>query len=208
VDALLAQLRDPDPQVRRDAMLKLGEAAGAHASCESAAHALPALQAAAARDPAPACRKAALAALRRAGDRARFNAAVRRALHDDDPLVRLDAAWQVRQAGPSNPAIVDALVRAAEREAELPVAFGMVAGALGSLGDPRAFRPLVAYLASPDGYRRAAAAQALGTLGDPRAIPHLTLLLDDRAAAWQEDHGPARTVADVARAALRRLGVS
>jgi HEAT repeat protein len=186
--------------VRRNAIRKLGKMGDARA--------LAALEAAAAHDPAPACRKAALAGLRLTGDQLRFNAAVRRALRDDDPLVRLDAAWQVRQAGPPNPEIVEALICAAAGEQMMASVFGMIVAALGCLGDSRAFRPLVAHLTSPDGYRRAAAAQALGTLGDPRAIPHLMPLLDDRATAWQEDHGPTQTVADIAHAAMRRLGAS
>lgn len=197
VDIYLAQLRDPDPQVRRDAIRKLGEMGDARV--------LSALETAAAHDPAPACRKAALAGLRLTGDQPRFNAAVRRALHDDDPFVRLDAAWHVRQAGPPNPEIVEALIQVAASEQAMPAVFGMIVAALASLGDPRAFWPLVAHLTAPDGYRRAAAAQALGALGDPQAIPYLTRLLDDPATAWQEDHGLVRSVADVARAALRRL---
>ena len=142
---------------------------------------------------------------RQTADQAHFNEVVRQALQGEDPFVRLNAAWNVRQAGPPNPGIVEALVRAAAKEQAVPAVFGMIVSALGSLGDPRAFGPLVAYLSSPDSYRRGAAAQALGALGDSRAIPHLTALLDDRATAWQEDHGPEQTVADLARQALGRL---
>ncbi len=198
LDSLLQQLHHPEPEVRRQAIHELGQLQHPRT--------MHALKAVVRNDPVPACRKAALYWLGQTAAQADFNEAVRQALQDPDPTVRWDAAWNVRQAGGPNPGIVEALIEVAMSEAEQPVSFAMVVSALGVLGDPRALDPLLAQLKSPSGYRRAAAAQALGALGDSRAIPHLTALLEDDAAAWQEDHGPARSVADVACEALRRLG--
>jgi HEAT repeat protein len=70
------------------------------------------------------------------------------------------------------------------------------AGALGRIGAPAAFGPLVACLA-PDRAPalRVAAVQALGLLGGPRAVPHLVPML---AAAHQ--------LASAAGASLGMLG--
>jgi len=193
----LQSLRDADPQVRSEAIYALGQL--------KSTRAMTALKGVVCDDPVAHCRKSALYWLRESGDQAVFNQAVRCALDDADPFIRTDAAWNIRQAGPPNPDIVEPLIRALASSQDMPIALSMILSALGKLRDRRAFEPMVAYLTSASGYHRGAAAQALGELGDQRATDYLTALLDDQAIAWKEDHGPERSVAHIAREALARL---
>jgi HEAT repeat protein len=73
------------------------------------------------------------------------------------------------------------------------------------LRDRCAFESIATYLSSPVSYHRGLAAQALGSPGDDRAIKPLTAMLSDQAVAWTEDHGPERTVAEIAQQALQEL---
>ncbi len=143
--------------------------------------------------------------LRRRADQEILNEALCYALDDEDPFIRMDAAWNVCQSEEPNPDIVEPLIRALKSSQDMPIAFSMILNALGKLRDQRAFEPIVAHLESASGYQRGAAAQALGKLGDQRAIEYLTALMDDQALAWKEDHGPERSVAYIAREALKRL---
>lgn len=116
--------------------------------------------------------------------------------------VRSDAAAMLGETGQRR--AVEPLIQALQREggrAAIPIML-----ALGKLGDQRALTPLVAALSSPRPQHRAIAAQALGSLGHPDAVKPLRALLQDRAVAWEEDHGgPSTTVADAASRSLQRL---
>jgi len=90
-------------------------------------------------------------------------------------------------------------------EKEDDIAFPMIIHALGLLGDVRAFNAIAVHLQSANSYHRGLAADALGHLGDRRAVELLTPLLSDTAIAWQEDHGPEISVAQIARGALQQL---
>jgi len=70
------------------------------------------------------------------------------------------------------------------------------AGALGELGDPRAFKPLMEALDSSNLALQKAAASGLGKLGDPRAFEPLVATLDHRDSR----------LGDVAAEALGELG--
>ena len=204
VASLLSSLHDDEPQVRREAALMLGQLLGQQRS----RRVMLALRDMVLEDTDDHCRKAALYWLRVNGEQAIFNEALRCVLKDADQFMRMNAAWNISQAGERNPGIVEPLIQALESSWEMPIASAAIIEALGKLRDARAVEPLAAYLKSPHSYWRGIAAQALGYLGDPRAIPHLRALLTDHAPAWKEDHGPVFSVAEVARVALRRLGGS
>ena len=204
VASLLSLLHDDDPQVRSEA----GHTLGQRLEQQKSRRVMLALRDMVLEDSDVSCRKTALYWLRVNGEQAVLNEALRCVLQDEDQFMRMNAAWNISQAGELNPGMVEPLIQALERSREMPIAWGAILHALGKLRDARAFEPLVAYLKSPNSHRRGIAAQALGHLGDPRAIPHLMALLEDHALAWKEDHGPEFNVAEVARVALRRLGVS
>ena len=193
LESLLQLLRDVDPAVRHKAIYAIGPL--------KSARAVVALKEIVLKDADVFCRKAALYWLRRTANQSIFNEALRCAL--DDPLIRLDAAWNICQSGKPNSEIVEPLIRALENNQD--IAFPMIMCALGMLRDQRAFEPIAVYLKSNKSYHRGLAAQALGDLGDRRAIEHLTELLDDQTVAWKEDYGPERCVAAIAQEALQRL---
>ena len=197
LESLLSLLHHLDPKVRSEAIHRLGE--------EGSRQAMQALRDVVRDDGNTHCRKSALYWLRKRADRPLYNEAIYYALEDEDPFLRMHAAWSIRQADRPNPGIVEPLLSALASSRDMPAAVPMMLSALGKLGDRRAFEPIAAYLKSESGYQRGVAAQALGRLGDTRAVGHLTQLLDDHATAWKEDHGPERTVADIARRALARL---
>ena len=193
LESLLELLHDANPAARHTAIHALGALKNAQA--------MTALKAVIQNDSDISCRKAALYWLRETADQPIFNDALRYAL--DDPSLRMEAAWNICKSGKPNPEIVEALIRALDASQAIELA--MIMGALGTLQDPCAFEALVVYLKSTNSYERGAAAQELGNLGDKRAIEPLMALLDDQAVVWQEDHGPERSVAEIAQAALHRL---
>ena len=201
VASLLAALHDDDPHTRSMAAYALGQLLEQLKS----RRVMLALRDMVLEDMDDHCRRTALYWLRVHGDQAILNEALRCVLKDEGQFMRMSAAWNISQAGELNPEIVEPLIQALKNSREMPIASAAIIEALGKLGDARAVEPLVAYLKSPHSYWRGTAAQALGYLGDPRAIPHLRALLADHALAWKEDHGPERSVADIARMALRRL---
>jgi HEAT repeat protein len=60
------------------------------------------------------------------------------------------------------------------------------AQALGRIGDPAAFVPLLAAMKDKDSHVREVAAWSLGLLGDTRAIPELVRIFSDRRSSSQE----------------------
>jgi len=87
----------------------------------------------------------------------------------------------LRQLGPAGVDAVTAILQNTEQETVFRV---MAAQALGQIGDPRAFEPLLATFQEddPTGWLAEAAAEALGTLGDSRAFDPLVATLNDKDA--------------------------
>jgi HEAT repeat protein len=95
------------------------------------------------------------------------------ALHDDRHWARVNVTDTLCAIG--NPALEPLIAALRDETSGIRE---LSAEALGKMGDPRAFEPLVVGLA--DGELRTAAVSALGVLGDPRAVgPLVTLLGDD-----------------------------
>ncbi len=194
LESLLHSLHDPDPMVRHSAIYELGPLKNARA--------MAALKDVVMEDTDIFCRKAALYWLRMTANQSDIsNEAFRHALND--PSLCLEAAWNICRSGEPNPEMVEPLIRALKNSSD--IARAMVMSALATMQDERAFEPIVEYLTSPSGYYRGVAAQCLGTLGDRRAIEHLEKVVDDSAVAWKEDHGPDRSVGEIAHDALQHL---
>lgn len=105
-------------------------------------------------------------------------------LQSEDLGLRFYAAWWLGRFRVSDPAAVDALIRALDDDADRTEAGGYplrrnAARALGKLGDRRAVPPLIQCLSCSDFYVREAAAQSLEMLGDPIGIPTLIRLLNN-----------------------------
>lgn len=126
-------------------------------------------------------------------------------LQSNDQQVVREAVADLAKSG--EPRAAEALIDLLKQQPD-NLLVGLVLEALAKLRDPRAFAAIAAYLGDRDGYRRGVAAQALGNLGDTRAIELLQKLNSDSAQAWQEDRGPNITVQELAKEALRKLGVA
>ncbi|MCC6589377.1 MAG: HEAT repeat domain-containing protein [Bryobacterales bacterium] len=105
----------------------------------------------------------------------------------------------------ADPRAADALLGLLARRPSKPL-LGFVLNAVATLRDSRAVDTIAPYLADPEPFTRAIAAQSLGASGDARAVPLLRNLATDSAHAWNDDRGPGFTVGDIARQALARLG--
>ncbi len=110
--------------------------------------------------------------------------------------------WALREMGN---AAVPYLIRALHhKESEV---LGVLAWALGSIGDPLAVEPLIQELSSEYEEVRENAAWALGSIGDPRAVEPLIKVLDDTSPRVRENTAWALgTIADPqAIAPLRQM---
>jgi HEAT repeat protein len=126
----------------------------------------------------------------------RIGGIVNRMLLEEEPFIREIAAWLLGFVGgaASRAALQNALARdkcAAVR--------AQAAESLGTRGEKRSLKPLIAALCQRSSRVRYSAAYALGELGDAGAAPALRELLTDRSRVY------GSTVATQARSALRRL---
>jgi HEAT repeat protein len=142
--------------------------------------------AAAASDPSPAVRAAAIGATARlvahgTVDPAVLDTAVERGLADPDPAVRRRAAAVAARAE-VGPAVRDALVRALEDD-EWPVAeaAAFACGELVDAGDEVVAALVAMATGHEDALCREAAVAALGSIGDQAALPAVLAACGDRA---------------------------
>jgi HEAT repeat protein len=115
-----------------------------------------------------------------------------KALEDEDPSVRSEAAYVLGERGDEG--VGEPLIAAIED----PDVQAAAAGALGKIGEYRAVRPLIGCLDDEQVLVQIAAARALGEIGDDRAtIPLLK---------FARDHNRNTGARRVAAKALDRLG--
>ncbi|HUK90665.1 MAG TPA: HEAT repeat domain-containing protein, partial [Blastocatellia bacterium] len=170
VQALTEALKDPDPQVREEAIHALLNTNLQVAALEPVINA-------ALKDSNAQMREQGVWAL---GVRGGPGAAQRlaEALKDSDPQVRAKAAWGLGLQGDS--ASIGALISALkDSDGEVQA---QAAWALGLKGDDRAIEPLVEALRTAHPQARAQAAWALGLKGNSRAVAGLIGALKDSEA--------------------------
>lgn len=165
---LLAALESSDPARRRAACVEL-------ASRREPAS-IPAVEAAT-RDPVPAVRSTALAALRALRGKGALHRLVQVLEQDSDPEIRWRAAIELEALGDKT--AIPALIRALKDKS--PLVRSGAAEALKGIPDPRAVQPLIRTLRDKDTAARRAAAEGLGLIGDRAAVPALlrTLFIHD-----------------------------
>lgn len=125
-------------------------------------------------------------------------------LSDSDPLIVAQAALRLNQLKPAG--AFEPLVAALQGWTTGISPFGSVIQSLAQTKDPRAFEIIIPYLKSSDPQQRYVTINALHWLGDPRAIPFLEAMTEDKAFAYQEDHGgPSYSISQVARQTITAI---
>lgn len=153
----LADLKSTDPVQRRNACVELASRRDPVS--------IPAVEAAA-RDPVPAVRSVALAALRALRGREALPRLLQVLAQDPVPEVRWRAAIELEAVGDKE--AVPVLIQALRDKSGL-VRSG-AAEALKGIPDPRAVQPLIRALRDKDTAARRAAAEGLGLIGDRAAV--------------------------------------
>lgn len=154
---LLAELENPDPARRRAACVEL-------ASRREPAS-IPAVESAT-RDPVPAVRSVALAALRALRGKEALPRLFEVLEQDSNAEVRWRAAIELEAVGAHQ--AVPALIQALKDRS--PLVRSGAAEALKGIPDPRAVEPLIRTLHDKDTAARRAAAEGLGLIGDRSAV--------------------------------------
>lgn len=131
-------------------------------------------------------------------------------LSGQDLSLRYYAAWWLGKFRVSEPAVVEALIKALEDESDRTEMGGYplrrnAARALGKLEDNRAVPGLIHCLDCSDFYVREAAAQSLEMLGDTAAVPALMQLLQGGIAAAERVQGRPHLV-EPCEAVMEALG--
>ncbi len=159
-EAILAGLKDSDPEKRRAACITLAKLRDP----ETASAALSATQ-----DPVPAVRAAALEAWRAVGGAQSLERLTELLRIDPDSEVRWRAASELEALGDVRavPALMGAL-----KDRDPLVRVG-AAEALKSFADPQTTQPLIRALKDRDTAVRRAATDGLGRIGDPAAVKPL-----------------------------------
>lgn len=158
LQALVADLKSPDPRRRRVACVEL-------AGRRDPSTDIPAVESAT-RDPVPAVRGMALGTLRALRGKESLPRLIEALQRDSSSEVRWRAAIELEAAGEKE--AVPALIGALKDKSRL-VRSG-AAEALKGLPDPRAVQPLIRTLRDKDTAARRAAAEALGLIGDRAAV--------------------------------------
>ncbi|MBK8020624.1 MAG: HEAT repeat domain-containing protein [Chloroflexi bacterium] len=196
VPALKAWARSSQPKTRQSAVIALG-AFGRDSQVPEM------LRDIARHDPEFEVRLVAIGATGRAAGKEAAKALWIELLNDPSEQAVATAALNISGAFPGDPVVNEAMMATLRRPDVPRAALGWLIMGLGKSGDSRAFEAIAPFLRSADGQQRAHAADALGKLGDPRAVELLMPLRDDRAYAWEEDHGgPKYSVGDVVKQAL------
>jgi HEAT repeat protein len=199
VPVLIDWARNKPPKGRQSAIIALGSF-GADARVPDV------LLDIARTDPEPGMRLSAVYAVGTAVSRAAEKEVWIEMLSDPVERVVINAVANFPGKFKGDPTIVEPLIAALNKQGQSETAVGWLILALGQIGDVRAFDSIAAHLNSPEGSRRAHAASALGKLGDLRAIELLTPLKNDRAFAWEEEHGgPKYNVGQVVGKAIADL---
>jgi HEAT repeat protein len=164
-DQSIAQLKDPDPKVRKAAAIDLqilrdSQAVDPLIACLN--------------DPDPDVRGAVMEALGYIGDE-RAVAPLIAALEDKDQTIQQYAGSGLEKIG--SPAVEPLIIALQDGDPALRI---QAAEVLAGLQDQRAVEPLVATLNDNDKDVREAAIEALGRLKDARALQPLTDLLGDK----------------------------